>query len=81
MSVFSPCKGKLLCRDDGAVCLTCGRSFAEIEQTRKMIDALAEFALAQGYENVGDFAAYVADKVEKKVRHRLEAIPEPSPGA
>lgn len=73
MSSFTPCKGKTACRDDGAICLSCGRSFAEIEQTRNMIDAMAEFAITQGYDNVGEFAAYVADKVEKKVRHRREA--------
>jgi predicted Fe-S protein YdhL (DUF1289 family) len=72
MSTFTPCKGKTACRDDGVKCLTCGRSFAEIEQTRAMIDALAEFVIAQGYENVGEFATYVADKVEKKVKHRRE---------
>lgn len=72
MSLFTPCKGKTACRDDGEKCLTCGRSFAEIEQTRSMIDALAEFVIAQGYENTGEFAAYVADKVEKKVKYRRE---------
>jgi hypothetical protein len=74
VSSFSPCKGKTTCRDDGKQCLTCGRSFAEIEQTRKLIDALAEFACAQGYQNVGEFTAYVADKVEKKVKHRRETV-------
>lgn len=73
MSAFNPCKGKTACRDDGKQCLTCGRSFAEIEQTRNLIDALAEFACRQDYDNVGVFAAYVADKVEKKIRHRREA--------
>jgi hypothetical protein len=72
VSTFTPCKGKTACRDDGERCITCGRSFAEIEQTRSLIDALAEFACAQGYDNIGEFAAYVADKVEKKVRHRRE---------
>lgn len=72
MSTFNPCQGKTTCRDDGEKCLTCGRSFAEIEQTRVMIDALAEFVIAQGYENVGEFAAYVADKVGKKVRYRRD---------
>jgi len=70
LSSFNPCKGKTACRDDGNLCLTCGRSFTEIEQTRKLIDALAEFVLAQGYDNVNEFAAYVLDKLEKKVRHR-----------
>jgi predicted Fe-S protein YdhL (DUF1289 family) len=72
VSTFTPCKGKTACRDDGEKCLTCGRSFAEIEQTRSMIDALAEFVIAQGYENTGEFTAYVADKVEKKVKYRRE---------
>lgn len=72
MSTFNPCKGKTACRDDGEKCLTCGRGFAEIEQTRKLIDALAEFVCAQGYDNVGEFAAYVAGKVEKKVGYARE---------
>ncbi len=72
MSTFTPCKGQTDCRDDGITCLTCGRSLAEVEQARNMIDSLAEFVIAQGYDNVGEFAAYVADKVEKKVRYRRE---------
>ncbi|MDO8926767.1 MAG: hypothetical protein Q7U94_07655 [Sideroxyarcus sp.] len=72
MSTFVPCKGKTACRDDGVKCLTCGRSFDEIEQTRRLIDALAEFVCTQGYDNVDEFAAYVADKVEKKVCYRRE---------
>lgn len=70
MLVFNPCKGQTACRDDGERCFTCGRSLAEIEQTRSLIDALAELAVNQGYDNVEDFAGYVADKVVKKVRHR-----------
>lgn len=70
MSTFTPCKGKTACRDDGKKCLTCGRGFAEIEQTRNLIDALAEFVIAQGYINVEEFANYVAGKVVKKVEHR-----------
>jgi len=73
LTTFNPCKGKTACRDDGGQCLTCGRSFTEIEQTRRLIDALAEFACAQGYDNIGEFASYVADKVEKKVKHRRDA--------
>ena len=72
MSSFNPCKGKTASRDDGKRCIACNRSFAEIEQTRSLIDSLAEFACAQGYDNIGEFAAYVADKVEKKVKHRHE---------
>jgi hypothetical protein len=72
MKQFNPCKGKAACRDDGSQCLTCKRSFGEIEQTRNLIDALAEFVCAQGYVNVNEFAAYVAGKVEKKVAYRRE---------
>lgn len=72
MKTFTPCQGKTACRDDGRRCLTCGRDFPEIQQTRDLIDALAELAIHQDYVNVADFAAYVAKKVEKKVRHRRE---------
>ena len=72
MSTFNPCKGKTACRDDGEKCLTCGRSLGEIEQTRILIDALAELALVQGYDNVNQFVVYVADKLEKKILHRRE---------
>lgn len=70
MSLFKPCAGKTACRDDGTTCLVCGRSLAAIEQTRQLIDGLAQLALDQGYENADEFAAYVARKVEKKVKHR-----------
>lgn len=69
---FTPCRGKTACRDDGLICLTCGRSLAEVEATRRLIDALADLALQHGYGNVDEFAAYVAGKVGKKVRHRRE---------
>ncbi|MBU0690149.1 MAG: hypothetical protein KJ850_04260 [Gammaproteobacteria bacterium] len=73
MSVFTPCKGKTACRDDGERCITCDRSFAEIEQTRALIAALADFAQSQSYDNVEAFAAYVADKTVKKIKHRQSA--------
>ncbi len=67
---FTPCKGKTACRDDGERCLTCGRRLAEIEQTRILIDALADYAVEQGYENIEEFAAHVTSKVVKKAKHR-----------
>lgn len=70
MSTFKPCMGKTACRDDGKQCITCGRSFDEIDQTRRLIDALAEFACTHGYDNIDEFAAYIAEKVKKKVKHR-----------
>jgi hypothetical protein len=70
MTTFTPCKGQTACRDDGKRCLTCGRGLAEIERTRALIDALAELAVRQDYDNVEAFAGYVASKLVKKVRHR-----------
>ncbi len=70
MSVFTPCRGKTACRDDGERCLVCERSFGEISETRRLIDALADLACTQGYDNVDDFAAYVARKLGKVIRHR-----------
>ena len=70
MPTFTPCKGQTACREDGETCVTCGRSLTEIAQTRSLIDALAELAVNQGYDNVEEFAAYVSAKMVKKVRHR-----------
>lgn len=70
MRNFTPCKGKTACRDDGTQCLTCGRSLDEIEQTRELIEAIAEFACTQGYRNPDEFVAYLADKAGKKIKHR-----------
>lgn len=75
MKTFTPCQGKTACRDDGTTCLTCGRSLAEIEATRRLVDALADLALEQEYENVEDFAAYVTKKVLSKVQHRQAKAP------
>jgi len=48
MPTFTPCKGKTVCRDDGERCVTRGRRFAEIEQARCLINALAELAVKRG---------------------------------
>jgi hypothetical protein len=81
MTLFTPCKGKTACRDDGKQCLVCGRSFEEITRTRELIDALADFACAQDYGNVKAFADYIARKLEKKVTHRRACGIEKPPQA
>jgi hypothetical protein len=73
MSLFTPCKGKTACRDDGEKCLVCGRSFAEIARTRELVDALTDLACAQDYDNIDEFTAYISHKVAKKIRHRRAA--------
>jgi hypothetical protein len=72
VTAFTPCQGKAACRDDGRRCLTCGRGFDEITRLRDLIDGLAELAIEQGYDNVEEYAVYVAEKVGKKVRYRRE---------
>lgn len=70
MPAFTPCRGKTACRDDGERCVVCNRGLVEIGQTRDLIDALAELALRHNYDNVEEFAAYVAAKLVKKVAFR-----------
>lgn len=73
MAQFRPCLGKTACVDSDEGCRTCGRSHREISETRRLIDAVAQFALEAGYANHEDFAGYVARKVAAKIRHQLDA--------
>ncbi len=61
---FQPCQGKDACRDNGERCVTCGRSLEEI-------------AMDFGYDNVEEYAAYVARKLFKTVNHRREQASQP----
>lgn len=67
MMLFVPCAGREACTEGGTHCRGCGRSHEEIARTRELINALADHALAMGYENVQDFMDYVAEKSRKKV--------------
>jgi hypothetical protein len=70
MARFQPCQGKDACRDDGTRCTTCGRELTEIARLRDAMDQLASIALDYGYDNVEEYASYVARKVFKTVNHR-----------
>lgn len=72
MARFEPCRGKTACRDDGERCLTCGRDLREIDRLRVLMDELAQLAVDYDYENVGEYADYVARKVSKSVEHRRQ---------
>ena len=72
MSRFTPCQGKTACRDDGSRCLTCGRDLSEIERLRLLMDQLATLAIDYDYENVEEYAAYVARKLEKMITYRRQ---------
>lgn len=70
MAHFTPCQGKTACRDNGSRCLTCGRDFDEILWLRDLMDQLANLAIEHDYENVDEYAAYVARKLQKMLAHR-----------
>jgi hypothetical protein len=72
MPRFEPCHGKNACRDDGERCVTCGRDLTEIARLRDAIDALASLAIDRDYENVEEYAGYVARKLFKTVNYRRE---------
>ena len=72
MPLFTPCRGKQACVERGDRCITCGRSLHEIARTRQLIDDLAELAITQGYDNLDEFAVYVANKLGKKIRYRRD---------
>ena len=67
---FKPCTNRNFCTEDGDLCRGCGRTHLEIARTRELTDQLAEFILAMDYENVDDFATYIANKAIKKVAAR-----------
>ncbi|MEJ2618828.1 MAG: hypothetical protein P8163_00930 [Candidatus Thiodiazotropha sp.] len=71
MATFKPCQGKTACRDNGEVCLTCGRSLTEIAKLRSLMKEITALALEYEYENVEDFSQYIARKVQKMVKHEL----------
>ncbi|MEQ1528980.1 MAG: DUF1289 domain-containing protein [Methylococcales bacterium] len=65
---FKPCIfGQ--CTELGTHCQGCGRSHAEIAETKKLIAALVTFAQAQDYENVQDFAEFVGKNLLKKLQN------------
>jgi predicted Fe-S protein YdhL (DUF1289 family) len=71
MAIFKPCQGKTACRDNGEVCLTCGRSLTEIVKLRGLMKEITTLALEYEYENVDEFSQYIARKVQKMVTHEL----------
>ncbi len=62
---FVPCTGD--CTEGGTHCQGCGRSHTEIEQTRKLVMALVDFANAQEYENKEEFANSIHKNLLKKL--------------
>jgi predicted Fe-S protein YdhL (DUF1289 family) len=72
MTHFTPCQGKSACRDNGTICLTCGRGLAEIMQLRELLNEITDLAIQHEYENIDEFAHYIARKLTKMINHRRE---------
>lgn len=65
---FSPCRGGNNCTEGGTQCEGCGRSLTEVAETRALIGAVAQFAVKMGYENLDEFAQFVATKAAGRAR-------------
>ena len=75
MPAFTRCRGKTACLEDAAGCRACGRSLEEIAQTRALIEQAARFILDREYDNADEFAAYLAEKIMKRVQHARSTRP------
>jgi hypothetical protein len=65
---FSPCRGGNNCTDGGTHCEGCGRSHPEIAEARKLIDAVAQFAVKMGYDNIDEFTQFISSKASGRAR-------------
>jgi len=65
--IFSPCNGK--CTDQGTNCEGCGRTHAEVAETRKMVADLVAYAQKKNYENVEEYANSIARSVVYKLQN------------
>ena len=63
---FSPCIDK--CTYEGTHCEGCGRTHAEIAETKKMVMGLVNFAQTQGYENIEEFSNSIGQSILKKLQ-------------
>ncbi len=62
---FTPCQD--LCTYEGTHCEGCGRSHAEIAETKKLVGALVALGLQQDYENVEEFGEAISKSIAKKL--------------
>ena len=72
MAAFRPCQGKSACRDNGVLCLTCGRKLNEVIQLRELMQQLTALAINYDYENVDEYAQYIARKVTKMITYQRQ---------
>lgn len=65
--IFSPCNGK--CTDQGTNCEGCGRTHAEVAETRKMVADMVAYAQKKNYENAEEYANSIARSVIYKLQN------------
>lgn len=63
---FNPCTDN--CTYEGTHCEGCGRSHAEIAETKKLVMAIVNFVQEQAYENVEGFTNAIGQSVLKKLK-------------
>ena len=78
MASFTPCQGKNACRDNGVLCLTCGRKLTEIETLRELLQKLTNLAVDYDYDNVDEYTDYIARKVAKMIEYKRQEATEAS---
>ncbi|MES9946145.1 MAG: hypothetical protein ABW080_14410 [Candidatus Thiodiazotropha sp.] len=74
MATFTPCQGKNTCRDNGMLCLTCGRELSEVAKLRELMQELTALAIDHDYENVDEYAQYIARKVVKMIDYQRQEL-------
>ncbi|PVV10201.1 MAG: hypothetical protein B6D77_08560 [gamma proteobacterium symbiont of Ctena orbiculata] len=74
MATFTPCQGKNACRDNGMLCLTCGRKLSEVAKLRELMQELTALAIDHDYENVDEYAQYIARKVVKMIDYQRQEL-------
>jgi hypothetical protein len=68
---FNPCIDQ--CTYEGSHCEGCGRSHAEIAETKKLVMSIVDFIQTQDYDNGEDFINAVSKSVLKKLQKAANA--------
>lgn len=63
---FNPCIS-VQCTEDGSHCQGCGRSHAEIAETKQLVNNLVVFAQKMQYDNSEEFANFIGKSLFKKL--------------
>ncbi len=56
------------------LCLTCGRKLSEVAKLRELMQELTALAIDHDYENVDEYAQYIARKVVKMIDYQRQEL-------